>query len=112
MGRQGRHHRPHPAAGGRAAAEQVAPGLLGPLHGLRRVDEADERVDEALRRFAMREVSGVFEDLEPAAGDGRMGGDTVSVRNLLVAGVDAEASELYVKGAVPGRHGTLVLIRG
>lgn len=43
---------------------------------------------------------------------GRMGGDTISVRNLAVAAVDSDASELYVKGAVPGRRGTLVLIRG
>jgi large subunit ribosomal protein L3 len=43
---------------------------------------------------------------------GRMGGDTVSVRNLKVAAVDADASELYVSGAIPGRRGSMVIVRG
>lgn len=43
---------------------------------------------------------------------GRMGGDTVSVRNLTVKAIDAEASEIYVSGAVPGRRGSTVLVRG
>jgi large subunit ribosomal protein L3 len=43
---------------------------------------------------------------------GRMGGDTVSVRNLKVAAVDQEASELYVSGAIPGRRGSMVIVRG
>lgn len=43
---------------------------------------------------------------------GRMGGDTVSVRNLTVAAVDADASELYVSGAIPGRRGSMVIVRG
>ena len=43
---------------------------------------------------------------------GRMGGDTVSVRNLKIAAVDADSSELYVSGAIPGRRGSLVIVRG
>lgn len=43
---------------------------------------------------------------------GRMGGDRVTVKNLKVARVDADANLLYVKGAVPGRTGTLVEIKG
>lgn len=43
---------------------------------------------------------------------GRMGGDTISVANLVVAAVDAEASELFLKGAIPGRRGTTILVRG
>jgi large subunit ribosomal protein L3 len=43
---------------------------------------------------------------------GRMGGDTITVRNLTVAAVDAESSLLYVTGAIPGRNGTLIEVRG
>jgi large subunit ribosomal protein L3 len=43
---------------------------------------------------------------------GRMGGDTISVRNLTVAAIDADASELYVSGAIPGRRGSMVIVRG
>lgn len=43
---------------------------------------------------------------------GRMGGDRIAVRNLVIAGVDADAGLLYVRGAVPGRPGTTLEIRG
>lgn len=43
---------------------------------------------------------------------GRMGGDRVTVRNLKIAKVDVENSILAVRGAVPGRRGTLLEIRG
>ncbi len=43
---------------------------------------------------------------------GRMGGERVSVRNLKIAHVDAEQKILAVRGAVPGKRGTLVEIRG
>lgn len=43
---------------------------------------------------------------------GRMGGDRVSVRNLKIVKVDSENHMLAVKGAVPGRRGTLIEIRG
>ena len=43
---------------------------------------------------------------------GRMGGVRISVRNLKIAKVDAENNMLAVKGAIPGRRGTLVEIRG
>jgi large subunit ribosomal protein L3 len=43
---------------------------------------------------------------------GRMGGDRVTVRNLKVIRVDAEKGELLLEGAVPGRRGTLVEVRG
>ncbi len=43
---------------------------------------------------------------------GRMGGARISVRNLKIVKVDAEHSMLAIKGAVPGRRGTLVEIRG
>lgn len=42
---------------------------------------------------------------------GRMGSDRVTVRNLKVVSVDAESGVLYIKGAVPGRRGTLLEIR-
>lgn len=43
---------------------------------------------------------------------GRMGGDRVTVKNLRVLQVDAASSTLVLSGAVPGRPGTLVEIRG
>jgi len=43
---------------------------------------------------------------------GRMGGVRVSVRNAKVEKVDAENKILALRGAVPGRRGTLVEIRG
>jgi large subunit ribosomal protein L3 len=43
---------------------------------------------------------------------GRMGADRVTVKNLTVALIDAEQQLVYIKGAVPGRRGTLVEIKG
>jgi len=43
---------------------------------------------------------------------GRMGSDRVTVKNLVVLQAIPETGELVVKGAVPGRRGTLVEIRG
>jgi large subunit ribosomal protein L3 len=43
---------------------------------------------------------------------GRMGGDRVTVKNLKVLAIDAENNQMLVSGAVPGRRGTLVEIRG
>lgn len=42
---------------------------------------------------------------------GRMGGERVTFKNLEVARVDPERYLLFVRGAVPGRRGTLVEIR-
>lgn len=43
---------------------------------------------------------------------GRMGFERITVKNLKVAKVDAKNNILAVKGAVPGRRGTLLEIRG
>lgn len=43
---------------------------------------------------------------------GRMGGDTITVKNLKVLQVNATENLLLVSGAVPGRKGTLVEVRG
>jgi large subunit ribosomal protein L3 len=43
---------------------------------------------------------------------GRMGGEQVTVRNLKVLQVHPETNEIVLSGAVPGRRGTLVEIRG
>ena len=42
---------------------------------------------------------------------GRMGADRVTVKNLKIVKIDAERNLLAVKGAVPGRRGTLLEIR-
>jgi len=43
---------------------------------------------------------------------GRMGGDRITVKNLEIVGVDQENNQLLVKGAIPGRRGTLIEIVG
>lgn len=43
---------------------------------------------------------------------GRMGGDLISAKNLTVARVDAVNNLIFIKGAIPGRKGTLVEIIG
>ncbi len=41
---------------------------------------------------------------------GRMGSDRVTVKNLKVMKIDQEAGLIYIKGAIPGKRGTLVEI--
>ena len=43
---------------------------------------------------------------------GRMGGRRISARNLKIVRVDPNEHLLEIKGAIPGRRGTLVEIRG
>ena len=43
---------------------------------------------------------------------GRMGSDTVSIKNLRVLGVDVESNKMLLSGAIPGRRGTLIEVRG
>ncbi len=42
---------------------------------------------------------------------GRMGNDTVTLRNIPVVQIDAEKNLLYVKGPVPGNAKTIVIIQ-
>lgn len=43
---------------------------------------------------------------------GRMGNERITVKNLRVLQVDADTNTLLISGAIPGRPGTLVEIRG
>ena len=43
---------------------------------------------------------------------GRMGADRVTVKNLQVLQVNADENLLLIKGAIPGRRGSLVEVRG
>lgn len=43
---------------------------------------------------------------------GRMGGDVITSKGLTIVGVNADANEVYVRGAVAGRRGTLVELLG
>jgi large subunit ribosomal protein L3 len=43
---------------------------------------------------------------------GRTGTDRISVKNLEIVKVDAKNKIIAIKGAVPGRKGTLLEIRG
>jgi len=43
---------------------------------------------------------------------GRMGGDRITTKNLTVVSVKPETGELFIRGAIPGRRGTLVEVRG
>lgn len=42
---------------------------------------------------------------------GRMGGDTVTVKNLKIIKIIPESKEIFVKGAIPGRRGSKVMIK-
>ncbi len=42
---------------------------------------------------------------------GRMGGNKVAVRNLVVAGIDAEKNLLLLKGAVPGKRNSYLTVK-
>ncbi len=43
---------------------------------------------------------------------GRMGSDTITVRNLKVLDIDTAENMIIIKGAIPGRRGTVVAIKG
>lgn len=43
---------------------------------------------------------------------GRMGNERVTIQNLSIVSVDVENNILYIKGAVPGANGGLLLIKG
>ncbi|MBI2120661.1 MAG: 50S ribosomal protein L3 [Parcubacteria group bacterium] len=43
---------------------------------------------------------------------GRMGADRVTVKNLKVIAIDTEKNQIFVEGAIPGRRGTLVEVKG
>jgi len=42
---------------------------------------------------------------------GHMGTDRVTIKNLVVASIDAENNLLFLRGAVPGMRGTMIEIR-
>lgn len=42
---------------------------------------------------------------------GRMGNNQVTVKNLIVAKIDKEKNQLWLKGAIPGARGTIVVIK-
>ncbi|MBI5138720.1 MAG: 50S ribosomal protein L3 [Candidatus Vogelbacteria bacterium] len=43
---------------------------------------------------------------------GRMGSDTITVKNLKVLKIDKDRNEMVISGTVPGRKGTLLEIKG
>lgn len=43
---------------------------------------------------------------------GRTGGDRITVKNLKIVDIDRDNKQIYILGAVPGRRGTLVEIKG
>ena len=57
-------------------------------------------------------IGGVQRVMKGMRMPGRMGTDTVSVKNLKIMKIDTENNKIFTKGAVPGRPGTLVEIRG
>jgi len=42
---------------------------------------------------------------------GRMGSDQVSMREVQIVKINTETNELYLKGAIPGRRGSLIEIK-
>jgi large subunit ribosomal protein L3 len=57
-------------------------------------------------------ATGVARVLKGTRMAGRMGGDTITVKNLKVLQVNQDENILVVSGAVPGRKGTLVEVYG
>lgn len=57
-------------------------------------------------------AKGVARTLKNTRMPGRMGNTRTTIKNLKLLAVDADNNQLMVKGAVPGRRGTLVEIRG
>ena len=43
---------------------------------------------------------------------GRMGGNRVTVKNLKIIAIDKDNNKIAIKGAIPGRRGTLLEIKG
>jgi len=43
---------------------------------------------------------------------GRMGGDKITVKNLKVIKISPETREMFISGAIPGRRGTVIEVRG
>ncbi len=41
---------------------------------------------------------------------GRMGSDTITVQNLTILDIDTATNQMLIKGAIPGRRGTLIEI--
>lgn len=52
-------------------------------------------------------VQRVFKNMRMA---GRMGTDRVTIKNLEVVEIKPETNELYIKGAIPGARGGLILV--
>jgi large subunit ribosomal protein L3 len=57
-------------------------------------------------------ATGIARVLKGTRMAGRMGGDTVTIKNLKVLQVNKDENLLVVSGAVPGRKGTLVEVYG
>lgn len=43
---------------------------------------------------------------------GRMGGDMITLKGLTIVGVEPKTGEIFIRGAVPGKKGTLVEVNG
>ncbi len=43
---------------------------------------------------------------------GRMGGDRITSKGLTIVSIKPETNQIFIRGAVPGRRGTLVEVRG
>ena len=43
---------------------------------------------------------------------GRMGGERMTIKNLKIVQIDADKNEILISGAIPGRRGTLIEIKG
>jgi len=72
------------------------------MHGMKH----DERTTGSIgQRFPQHTIKG-------RRMPGRMGSDRVTVKNLKIVKIDTEHNIIAVKGAVPGRRGTLLEIRG
>ena len=75
-------------------------------------DKASHGRKHSLRSPGSIGATGINRVLKGKKMAGRMGGERVTVKNLKVLQVNKDENLLLVKGAVPGRRGTLVEVRG
>lgn len=73
---------------------------------------ASHGMKHSLRAPGAIGIGGIQRVLKGTRMAGRMGGERVSVKNLTVLEVNTAENLLLVSGAVPGRRGTLVEVRG
>ena len=81
-------------------------------HGFKGAKEKSHGTKHANREIGAIGAMGPQRVFKGRKMPGRMGANRVTVKNLTVTGVDTQNNMLYVKGAVPGKKGGVLEVRG